>query len=103
MLARRQGEESPGRVDVLAPDDPAVVNAVQRIGDSAAVVRSLYQAVYAYERTGDVAVLKQFAGDALATVRVRNLPGYDKALKEAPDGPTGTGRPIDEIFAGLRP
>jgi hypothetical protein len=100
-----RSDAASARVALPASDDPDVDAAVQTISGISAtteVVRTLYRAVYAYERTGNVAALTQLAGDALATVRVHNLPGYDKAFRGAPDRPTGTGRPIDEIFTDLR-
>jgi len=66
------------------------------------VIRSLYLAVYLFRQTGDTQVLVSFAEDAVATAEAHSIPGYTAASRAAPERPTGTGRPLDEVLSELR-
>lgn len=59
------------------------------------VARSLLRAALGYERTGDPEYLTRLAQDALVTARLRRDPEVDRALREAPDKPTGPAQTLD--------
>jgi hypothetical protein len=86
----------------VAADDPQVEEGVAGLKEYApAVLRSVLQALYAYERTQDVETLKQLARDLLASARLHADPQVEKAFKAAPTAPVGVTRPVDEVFARL--
>ncbi|MDH2424323.1 hypothetical protein [Sphaerisporangium sp. TRM90804] len=78
----------------VSHDDPAVVRAMETIdglrpSEQRELIRSSYRAVLAYDRTGEIDHLVDFAKNLLSTVHLRSIPAYAEALKNAPRGPRG--------------
>lgn len=70
-------------------DDPALVRAMATIDElrpdeQRELIRSTLRAVLAYERTKDVDHLVNLAKNFLGTVRLRGIPAYVEAVRNAP-------------------
>ncbi|MEV7013167.1 hypothetical protein [Streptosporangium sp. NPDC051022] len=84
----------------VSHDDPAVERAMETIdglrpSEQRELLRSSYRAVLAFERTKNIDHLTDFAKNLLATVHLRGIPAYAEALKNAPEGPRGSGEALD--------
>ncbi|MER5325226.1 hypothetical protein [Streptosporangium roseum] len=92
----------------VSHDDPAVERAMGTIdglrpSEQRELMRSSYRAALAFERTGDVDHLVNFAKNLLATVHLRGIPAYVEALKSASQGTRGSGETlkIEEVLNRL--
>lgn len=98
---KRPGQPPLTHMDGLPNRDDAelagLMEAVGRLPRPAveAVVRKLYRAALAYERTDNVDYLSCLADDALVTMRLRDDPEYEKALTDAPSAPGGFDDAVD--------
>jgi len=93
------------RIDMQA--DPTAVEAAMNMLDSLPgehrerYLRAIFDAIYTYRATGEVAALMQIADDVTASVHVYGLPGVPEALRSAPSRPTPPIHALDDVFAEL--
>ncbi|MEV6155490.1 hypothetical protein AB0L53_34630 [Nonomuraea sp. NPDC052129] len=84
----------------VAHDDPAVERAMATIeglqpSERRELLRSSYRAALAFQQTKDVDHLLNFANNLLATVRLRGIPDYVEAVRNAPKDRSRSGESLD--------